>query len=141
MPRPLQPPTSVLSAPRRLPTPRNDDHDDAMLEHGLFLELMDKVLGVGHNQTRIVDLFSGVQRSVNNANANRFYSLIDNAFHHKWINIDGWANCPYNDPTVITTTLSKGLADWQSSPSNTSLTVLIPVWEKAEWMTSPALSM
>ena len=141
MPRPLQQPIPVLSAPRRLPTPRYDDHDDAMLEHGLFLGLMDKVLGVGHNQARIVDLFSGVQSHVNNANANRFYSLIDNAFHHKWIDIDGWANCPYNDPKVITTTLSKGLADWQSSPSNTSLTVMIPVWEKAEWMTSPALSM
>jgi hypothetical protein len=106
--RPLQPPASVLPTPRRLPTPRNDDHDDAMLEHGLFVELMNKVLGVGHNRTRIVDLFSGVQRNVNNANAIRFYSLIDNAFHHKWIDIDGWANCPYKDPAVIITTLSKG---------------------------------
>jgi hypothetical protein len=142
---PVQPVPAVQLRQQPLPLPRNpsscsEAHDDLMLHPDLFKALMEKALGQGYKSTRLVDLFSGVQYSVNNANADRYYSLKDSAFHHMWVNIDGWANCPYDEPSTITTTLIKGVRDWQSSPSNTSLTVLLPVWENAEWSKCSALS-
>ena len=110
-----------------LPKDHPPGYDDGNDDRCLTPEAWEKIYG---------DVLGGVQPTVDlfatrrNAHCAKYYTASTDAFKHPWVHESAHANPPFRGATAARAVV-RGYTEWKKSPTTTSFTIFLPLWEGA----------